>query len=224
MAMQPEVLLPLGNRAFFEVFMPYEIRLAQRRAMAWGSTPHESLPPLFTGFYLVQPMLRGAGGMPAKEDGGSELRRHIEQLVRRALRDSDILGRLQGHDLLAVVRDLDPSQSYLVAQRLLSAFNRSEHLQAAGVGVRIGYVVYPLTSQPNYPPDQWTELIRLAAQVAKRAPDASSGTGFGLMRGPSAISANIPETDLVNLAFEDTASLVEAGLLTLQRLHLIGNY
>ncbi len=216
--------LPIADGAFFEVFMPYEIRLAQRRAMTWGSTPDEHLPPFFTGLYLIQPVYGGTPGLPADDAGGTELRRHVETLVRQGLRDSDVLGYLGNDELLAVVRDLDPHQSYVVAQRLLSACNRSDLLRAAGIGMRIGYLVYPLTSQPNYPPDQWGQLVKLAAVVGGRAPDSNGGTGFGLMRGPAAATTNLPETDLVDLAFEDLDSLVGAGLLTLQRLHLIGNF
>jgi len=204
--------------------MPYEIRLAQRRAMTWGSTPDDQLPPFFTGLYLVQPVYAGATEFPRAEDGGTELRRHVETLVRQGLRDSDVLGYLGENELLAVVRDLDPHQSYVVAQRLLSACNRSDLLRAAGIGMRVGYVVYPLTSQPNYPPAQWIQLVRLAAVVGGRSPDSTGGTGFGLMRGPAAATTNLPESDLVDLAFEDLDSLVGAGLLTLQRLHLFGNF
>ncbi len=218
------VVLPMADLAFFEVFMPYEIRLAQRRAMAWGSTPDENLPPAFTGLYLVQPVYGGAPQLPASDEGGAELRRHVEVIVRQALRDSDVLGHLGEDELLAVVRDLDPHQSYVVAQRILSTLNRSDLLKAAGVGMRVGYIVYPLTSQPNYPPEQWAELVRLAAAVGSRASETGGGTGFGLMRGPAAAVTNLPETDLIDLAFEDLDSLVSAGLLTLQRLHLIGEF
>lgn len=217
------VALPLADAEFYEIFMPYEIRLTQRRAMTWGSTPDDQLPPLFTGLYLVQPVYAGTTAYPRAEEGGAELRRHVETLVRQGLRDSDVLGYLGNDELLAVVRDLDPHQSYVVAQRLLSACNRSDLLLAAGIGMRIGYLVYPLTSQPNYPPDQWIRLVQLAALVGGRAPNSKGGTGFGLMRGPATATTNLPETDLVDLAFEDLDSLVSAGLLTLQRLHLFGN-
>ena len=218
------VVLPMGTPEFFEIFMPYEIRLAQRRAMTWGSTPDENLPPLFTGLYLVQPVYGGTTQFPMADEGGTELRRHVETIVRQGLRDSDVLGYLGEDELLAVVRDLDPHQSYVVAQRLLSACNRSDLLRAAGIAMRIGYVIYPLTSQPNYPPTQWPQLVRLAAEVGGRAPGTGGGTGFGLMRGPAAATTNLPETDVVDLAFEDLDSLVSAGLLTLQRLHLIGDF
>ncbi|HHQ48376.1 MAG TPA: diguanylate cyclase, partial [Acidobacteria bacterium] len=147
--------LPMGDARFFDILMPYEIRLAQRRTLDRSLTPGKNLPPIFTGLYLIQPVLRGAVVMPAEEDGGSEIRSTVETLIRSALRDSDIFGRLEGYRLLALVRDLEPQHAYVVAQRMLSAFNRSEPLREIGVGIRIGYVIYPLASQANLPPSQW---------------------------------------------------------------------
>ncbi len=213
--------LPFADEAFFEVFMPYELRLAQRRAMTWGSQPHEMLPPASVGLYLIRAATTGGRPFPADGEGGAEIRSHLVALARGGLRDSDVLGSAGGNELLAVVRDLDPHQSYVVAQRLLSACTRSELLRAAGINVRVGYLVYPLTSQPNFPPHEWRTLVRLARTAGARGTQATSATGFGLLRGPSVAVNNIPETDLVDLAFQDLDSLINSGLLSLQRIHLM---
>jgi len=218
-----EAGLPVADAAFFEVFMPYEIRLTQRRAMTYP-TAEEEASSSCTGLYLVQSSYGEGSRLPDDSEGGAELRHHVENIVRKALRDSDILGHLADDELLAVVRDLDPSQSYIVAQRILTACNRSDLLRAAGVGIHVGYLVYPLSGQPNFPPLQWSQLIRLARSLGDSSSDATRGTGFGLLRGPASTTTSLPETDLVDLAFEDLSSLVDAGLLTLQRLHLISSF
>jgi len=213
--------LPFADEAFFEVFMPYELRLAQRRAMGWSSQPEEALPPTSIGLYLIRAATTGDRPFPDDEAGGTEIREHLVSLARGGLRDSDILGAAGGNEFLAVVRDLDPHQSYVVAQRLLSACTRSELLSAVGINVRVGYLVYPLTSQPNFPPGEWRTLVRLARTAGEKGTQTGNATGFGLLRGPAIATNNIPETDLVDLAFQDLDSLINSGLLSLQRIHLM---
>ncbi len=213
--------LPFADEAFFEVFMPYELRLAQRRAMTWGPQPEDMLPPAFVGLYLIRAAVTENRPFPSDEDGGAEIRDHLVSLTRAGLRDSDVLGSAGDNELLAVVRDLDPHQSYVVAQRLLSACTRSELLSAVGINVRVGYLVYPLTSQPNFPPGEWRTLVRLARTAGEKGTQTSNATGFGLLRGPAVATNNIPETDLVDLAFQDLDSLINSGLLSLQRIHLM---
>jgi hypothetical protein len=219
----PGVALPLADLDSLRVFMPYEIRLAQRRAMGWGIAAEETLQHTSIGLYLLQAAGPREGPLPPDEDGGFELRAQLVAGARAALRDSDVLGVISGSELFAVVHDLEPHQSYVVAQRLLSATARSELLRGAGVSTRVGYLVYPLTTQPNFPPLQWTALVDLARAVSLRGisntPKAPSG--FGIMRGPAASDNDIPESDLVDLAFQDLDSLVGAGLLSLQRIHLM---
>ncbi len=211
---------PEADERFFHIFVPYELRLAQRRALEWGGAGNEQAIGSYIGFYLVR-LLPGAGGsFPSHREGGAQLASHVQELLRTALRDSDIPGRLRDDEHLAVVRDLDPMQAYVVAQRFLSAAARSETLKAAGIWTHVGYVVYPLSAQANLPPERWTTLLDLARRISDRG-GAGPATGYGLLRGPQGPGNDLPETDLVPLAFEDPDSLVKAGLLSLQRIHLL---
>lgn len=214
-------ILPLADRGFFRVFMPYEIRLAQRRAMIWGTTPDEQLPSAFIGLYLIRPITEEDAAASREAALGEDVRTHLVGRARGALRDSDVLGVLGDDELLAVVRDLDPQQAFVVAQRLLSVAGRSEFLRSEGVSLRVGYVVYPLTSQPNFPPQQWGRLVDLARLAADGAGDPGATCGRGVLRGPAISTTDIPETDLVDLSSQDLESLVGAGLLSLQRIHLL---
>jgi len=214
-------IYPAADAEFFRVFMPYEIRLARRRAMGWGFTPVDSLPPLFLGIYLLRVVSEGGETLPGPSLVSEGLRDGLLAELRPALRDSDILGSLGENEFLAVVRDLDPDQSYVVAQRLISIGRRSELLRPAGLGVRVGYVIYPLTTQPNFPGENWPELVDLARSVARRGSRRQGATGFGMLRGTAIGETNITETDLVDLASQDIDSLVSAGLVRLQRIHLI---
>ena len=53
--------------------------------------------------------------------------------------------------------------------------------------------------------------------------DQSDGptTGYGLLRGPGATEAGIPETDVIPLALQDPDPMVKAGVLKLQRIHVV---
>ncbi len=212
--------IPEADERFFRIFVPYELRLAQRRALEWGREGVEQPIGSYIGFYLVR-LVPGAGGtFPNHREGGADISGHIQDLLRTALRDSDVPGRLRDDEHLAVVRDLDPMQAYVVAQRFLSAAARSTTLKAAGIWTHVGYVVYPLSAQANLPPERWTTLVDLARRISDRG-GAGPATGYGLLRGPQGPGNDLPETDLVPLAFEDPDSLVKAGLLSLQRIHLL---
>jgi hypothetical protein len=213
--------LPPTDADFLRIFLPYELRLAQRRAMTWDTTPIDELPAVFLGLYLVRLQPLEAPTAPAPDYGGTEIDEHLHEVLRSVLRDSDMAVHLSPTEHLAIARDLEPAQSYTVAQRLLSRLGHSQVLRAAGLGVRVGYVVYPLSTQPNYPPADWTTLVDLARRVGARGGSAAVATGFGVMRGPHLAEANLPECDLVPLAFEDLDALVKAGILRLQRIHLL---
>ncbi len=207
---------PGADAEFFRIFIPYEIRLARRRAMGWGSTPREMLPPLFLGLFLVR-LVPAAG----QNTPGGVSPDEILPVLRTAIRDSDIVGALGDDEYLAVVHDLDPDQSYAVAQRLLSLGRRSPLLTSAGLTCEVGFVVYPLTTQPNFPGERWPDLVALARKVGRRDPDSTDVSCLGILRGTNIADADIPETDLVDLASQDLDSLVSAGLIRLQRIRLM---
>ena len=60
-------------------------------------------------------------------------------------------GAASDQEHLAVLRDLDPEHTYVVSQRFLAMAADSDLLLAANLRTRVGYVVYPLSSQPNFP-------------------------------------------------------------------------
>jgi len=213
--------LPPADENFFRVFVPYELQITQRRSMTWGATSDEDLPHQFLGLYLLTLQPATTGDALFADGHGDQAAQHVRDILRLVLRESDIPGSLSPTEHLAVVRDLDPHQGYVVAQRLLAAAARSDVLRDSGVGVRLGYVIYPLSSQPNYPPNQWATLVDLARRLGERGAEVGSAKGFGVLRGPQAVAMNLPETDLVPLIFQDPDTLVKNGLLRLQRIHVV---
>ncbi len=213
--------LPLPDLDFLNVFMPYELRLAQRRAMMGNKDPRSALSSTFVGLYLVR--LRSVSGdwFPSSIEGGQQIGIHVTQLLREAMRDSDIPFKLADNEHLVILRDIDPQHAYVVAQRFLTLAGRSDLLRAAGLRTRVGYVIYPLSTQPNFPVEEWEQLLGLARTMSDRGDPSGPASGYGVLRGPQMETANIPETDLVPLAFQDSDSLVKAGLLQIQRIHLL---
>jgi hypothetical protein len=211
--------LPRADLEFFRVFLPYELHLTQRRVMTWAASM-DLLPRVALGLFLVR-LERTSAEPGAGHEEGERVSRHVEDMLRTALRESDIVGRLTDLEHLAVVRDIDPEQAYVVAQRFLSAAGRSAVLASAGLATRLGFVIYPLSSQPNFPPDQWSSLLELARRLSARGNPTGPATGLGLLRGPEMASTNIPEADLIPLVFNDPDSLVRAGILSLQRIHIM---
>lgn len=213
--------LPETDGDFLRVFMPYELRLAQRRAMMGNNDPRALLTNTFLGLYLVRLEAIQGDWFPSSIEGGNQIGIHVTQLLREAMRDSDIPFKLSDREHLVVLRDIDPQHAYVVAQRFLTLAGRSDLLRAAGLRTRVGYVIYPLSTQPNFPVSEWQELVELARTMSDRGDRSGPASGYGVLRGPQMDTANIPETDLVPLAFQDSDSLVRAGLLQIQRIHLL---
>lgn len=202
--------------------MPYELRLAQRRAMVWGSQNRDEPMLTFIGLYLVRLETAVSGRFPDGLQGGQEIGAHVHEILKESLRDSDIPGWLHNNEHLAVVRDVDPEHSYLIAQRFLTSAGRSPILSGAGIKVRMGFTVYPLSSPPDFPVQEWRTLLDALRLLSCRDHSTSTTSGFGMMPGPRTTEAGIPETDLIPLALQDPDSLVRAGVLKLQRIRLLG--
>jgi hypothetical protein len=208
---------------FLRVFMPREIRLAQRQAMLQSSKSSDGEPTSCLGIYLVHLEPIEGDSFPASAEGGAQIGDHIQEFLTEVIRDSDIPVRLSDQEHLAILRDLDPEQTYVVSQRFLSSANGSGLLQAANLRTRIGYIIYPLSSQPNHPPEQWEKLIELARVMSQHGEPSGRACGNGLMRGPGMTEAGIPESDLVPLAIRDPEGLVKVGMLQIQKIHLVPN-
>ena len=214
--------LPRADLEFFRVFLPYELNLAQRRMLTWGADS-EMVSRLALGLVVIR-LERETGEAPALSgDDAQRISSHLEEVLRTVLRESDVAGRLAEFEYLALLRDVDPDQAYVAAQRFLSAAGRSQELATSGLQARLGFIIYPLSTQANFPPGQWSTLLELARRLSLRGQQTGPATGLGLLRGPEMATTNIPETDLVPLLFHDPDSLVRAGVLSMQRIHIMPN-
>jgi hypothetical protein len=213
--------LKVVDNDFLDVFMPYELRLAQRRAMVWGVEAPDLQPNAYVGLYLVR--LEPAAGVagPPWDTVGRTISGHTMSLLRRVLRDSDIPAVISDWEFLAVLRDVDPQRAFVVAQRFLTSAGESGELREAGLLTRVGYVIYPLSPQPNLPVERWHLLLDLARHMSERGRATASACGFGLLRGPSLVETGIPESDLVPLAFQNVDTLTKAGILQIQRIQVL---
>jgi hypothetical protein len=206
---------------FLRIFMPREVRLAQRQAMLQSSQSSGGDPSSCLGIYLVRLEPIEGDWFPASAEGGSQIGDHIQEILTEVIRDSDIPARLSNQEHLAILRDLDPEQTFVVGQRFLSSATKSDLLRAANLRARIGYIIYPLSSQPNHPPQQWEKLIELARVMSQYGESSGRASGNGLLRGPSMAEAGIPESDLIPLAIRDPDALAKVGMLQIQKIHLV---
>jgi hypothetical protein len=213
--------LPEVSVSFLETFLPYELVLAQRRALVWGSAASERIPNLFIGLYLVRLETLPGFSFPARDEGGAAIAEHVSDLLREVLRDSDIPANIAEHEHIAVLRDIDPQHAYAVAQRFLASAASSHELEEAGIRTCVGYLIYPLSTQANFPVERWSTLIDLARRMSHRGDANARALGYGLLRGPEMSEAGIPESDLVPLACQNPDTLVKAGILQIQRIQLL---
>jgi hypothetical protein len=213
--------LPIVDLDFLQRFMPYELLLAQRRAMVWGSKAEETLPNAYIGLYLVRLEPLPDCLYPSDEEGGADVHSHVEDLLHNVLRDSDIPARISDREHLAVLRDVDPQHAYVVAQRFLSSAGSSRILEEAKIRTCVGYIIYPLSLQPDFQVGRWSTLLELARRMSHRGDSNAPACGYGLLRGPQIAEASIPESDLVPLASRNLDTLVKAGILQIQRIQLL---
>jgi hypothetical protein len=223
MVEEPTTTRPVADADFLRVFMPPEIRLAQRRAMIQSSRSLRGEPKSCLGLYFVRLEPMSGDWFPASAEGGAQLGDHVQELMREVVRDSDIPVRLNDQEHLAVLRDLDPERTYVVSQRFLASAAESDLLLAANLRTRVGYIIYPLSSQPNYPPEQWEHVVELARRMSRYGEPTGRASGHGLLRGPKMTEAGMPEADLIPLAIRNPESLTELGLLKIQTIHLMPN-
>jgi len=206
---------------FLRIFMPREIRLAQRQVMLQSSKSSDGEPTSCLGVYLVRLEPMEGDWFPVSAEGGSQIGDHIQEILAEVIRDSDIPARLSDQEHLAILRNLDPERTHVVSQRLLSSATESSLLHAANLRARVGYIIYPLSSQPNHPPQQWETIIELARVMSRYGEPSGRASGNGLLRGPSMTEAGIPESDLIPLAIRDPDGLVNVGMVQIQKIHLM---
>jgi hypothetical protein len=214
---------PVADLGFLRIFLPYELRLAQRQAMVSSSKSNDGSPSSCLGIYLVRLEPMSGDWFPAAADGGAQISDHIQDMLFDVIRDSDIPVRMSDQEHLAILRDLDPQQTYAVSQRFLTSAFDSDILHAANLRIRVGYVIYPLSSQPNYPTSQWENIVELARRMSALGEASGRASGNGLLRGPDMTDSGIPESDLIPLAMRDPESLVKPGLLQIQRIQLLSS-
>lgn len=181
-------------------------------------------PSTCLGLYFVRLEPMTGDWFPASNEGGAQIGDHVQELLHEVVRDSDIPVRLSDQEHLAVLRDLDPDRTYVVSQRFLASAADSDLLQAANLRTRVGYIIYPLSSQPNYPHEQWQNIVELARQMSCFGDPTGRASGHGLLRGPNMTQAGMPEADLIPVAIRDPESLAKLGLLKIQKIHLMPSF
>ncbi len=213
---------PEADADFCDILLPYEIRLAQRRTMSEQSYDIPELARSSLGLYLIRVEPPGWDDEASDHGVRDIIDNHVRELMKSALRDSDIPCFLGRREHLAIARDLDADHAYVVAQRMLGAAARSDFLNAANIRVLIGYIVYPLSTPPNFPMEDWRTLVKLARNLATRDQSGARTAGFGLLSGPEASKVGMPEAELIPVAVDSLDQFLDAELLKIQRIQVMG--
>jgi hypothetical protein len=212
----------IADQSFFDFFLPRELKLLQQVSKSGGSRT-ASGAERFLGLYVVR--LESPDGETLDQES-SELAtksRHLLRLITSTIRYYDIPGQLAAGEYFLVIREIYPQRAGLIANRLLGMASRSRVLSSGSLSLRIGYVVYPLSIEPDLTPTEWPRLIELARKMSGPADHESANTvaGHGLLRGPEMGSPTIPEGDLLNLAMTDLSSMLQAKLLILEPVNRV---
>ena len=189
--------------------------------MVSSSRSADGAPESCLGLYLVRLEPMSGDWFPSATEGGTQIGDHIQDLLTDVIRDSDIPVRMSDQEHLAILRDLDPQHTYAVSQRFLASAADSDLLHAANLRARVGYLIYPLSTQPNYPPSQWENIVELARRMSAYGQPTGRASGHGLLRGPDMTDTGIPESDIIPLALRDPDALVKPGLLQIQKIQLL---
>ena len=97
---------PIANLDFLRIFLPPEIRLAQRQFMIQSSRSVNGEPSSCLGLYFVRLQSMQGDRFPASAEGGAQIGDHVQDLMHEVVRDSDIPVRISDQEHLAVLRDL----------------------------------------------------------------------------------------------------------------------
>jgi hypothetical protein len=210
----------VADRSFFDIFLPRELKLMQQISKA----RIDGVAERFLGLFLVR--LEGQNGDSPSEPSPelSAKSRHLLRLITSTIRYYDIPGQLIPGEFFLVVREIEPRRAGLIANRLLGMVSRSRVLSSGGISLRVGYIVYPISIEPDLAPTDWPKLVELARHLSGPLPGlagaAAETAGHGLCRGPEMGSPTIPEADIVNLAMTDLGSMIQAKLLILDPVTL----
>ncbi len=214
------VRLPAVGPHFLEGFLPREVRLVQRRLLGHLGGKPPGFPSNQLGLFLLQIIPASGAHFPTEEEGGLAVRSILLDLLSNTLRFSDVVGAISPTELLGIARDLDGDQAFQIAQRILARASELELLRATGLSAGLAYVIYPLSLQPDLDPGDWHLLLDLARSLALDDSQPESTVGKGILRADSSVP-NVSEGDLVRLALRDLGSMTSAGLLRVQRIHLL---
>ncbi|MCP4900945.1 MAG: hypothetical protein GY906_28590 [bacterium] len=210
----------VADGRFFDIFMPREINLFKQKTLEHVKS-RESLEPLpGLGLFLMRLFPIQGSQVDPEEMDTAAIARHMNELLRSALRYSDIPGQLGAFEFLAVAREMELENAPLIAQRLINRASRSRVLEGYNIGVRLGFVIYPLSPQPDLLPAEWPTLIELAHALTLAADQDASFSGLGVVPGDLQDSPIIPEIDLISLALTDVSALANAGILDLSKINL----
>lgn len=210
----------IADGRFFDIFMPREINLFKQRALERAKGSENPIPEPGLGLFLLRLFPVPGSQIAPSEIDTAAIAKHMHELMHSALRYSDIPGQLGSFEFLAVARAMALPNAPLIAQRLLSRASRSRVLESFQIGIRLGYVIYPLSPQPDLMPAEWPMLIELAHALTLAADQEAQFSGLGVVPGDLRDSPAIPEIDMISLALTDVNALASAGILQLSKVEL----
>jgi hypothetical protein len=209
-------VVPIADQQFFEIFLPREMRLVQKRWLDRTEPADLRHGNDFLGLFVVR--LRPMTESVPEGDALIELERHLWHLVNSSVRTTDFPGRLGRLEYLVVAREMSLAGAPVIAQRLLDLARQSRVFKTIAVGMCIGFVAYPFIDEPDLPPADWPHLVDIARMVAVETRPGDEHTAYGVLRGEDLGGPVVPESEIVSIALRDMSSLTRAELLRVQHV------
>jgi diguanylate cyclase (GGDEF)-like protein len=218
-------LTGLRNRRYLLNYMQEDIALIHRQYDAASRPGGEAKSSFPTYLFLMLDL----DGFKEINDtfghaAGDKVLLQVREIMESSTRESDTIVRWGGDEFLIVCRDLDPTATERLAERIRNSIEKTVvdlgGGQSARVGCSIGFAKYPfLPFEPTHVP--WEKVIAIADRALYLAKSSGKNAWVGLQSTLKARPRNLVQQILdepERLAREGTISIARSSPLPLPEI------
>ncbi len=159
-------LTGLGNRRYLIKFIENEVKLVNRAYNGWVSRPGQPFPPKVNLLFLLMDLdhFKKINDFYGHQCGDMVLVQ-VADIMRKSLRESDILIRWGGEEFLMICRNIKPLSGTKIAESLRQVVENHSFdigkINPVKMTISIGFAEYPFFSG-NPTLFSWEETLNLA--------------------------------------------------------------